>query len=156
TAVKMYRPASFATVARSACVAVSTSCTSAPGTTAPVGSFTTPSTVPVLAVCANAAPLSVRARSRNADVFIGALRIGTDSTSTPAALGSSGDTMPPMRIPLLAVLVLVTRALFPASGTVRVEVRERGTGRAIPARLYLNDENGKPFAPPGAIVYEKR
>jgi TolB protein len=61
-----------------------------------------------------------------------------------------------MRIPILAALVLLTRALVPANGTVRVEVRERKTGHPIPARLYLTDQNGNFHAPPGAIVYDKR
>jgi hypothetical protein len=39
--------------------------------------------------------------------------------------------------------------------TLRVEVRDQDTERLVPARLYLADEKGKRWAPPGMITYDK-
>jgi hypothetical protein len=43
-----------------------------------------------------------------------------------------------------------------ALSTLQVEVRDQDTGRLVPARLYLTDEKGKRWAPPGMITYDKR
>ena len=45
------------------------------------------------------------------------------------------------------------RAASPAK--LRVEVRDRGSGKVIPARFYLTDAAGKHWAPTGAITYDK-
>ena len=52
-------------------------------------------------------------------------------------------------------LLVATLALLPQTSTLRVRVRERATGRATPARIYLTDAAGKLHAPPGAIVYDR-
>src|SRR6266571_645639 len=54
TLVNVYRPVSFVIVFRGVLVATSSRVTSAPGTTAPCGSVTCPTTVPVEVDCAQA------------------------------------------------------------------------------------------------------
>src|SRR5215204_583871 len=39
--------------------------------------------------------------------------------------------------------------------TLRVEVRDQDTRLLVPARLYLTDEEGKRWVPPGMITYDK-
>ncbi|PYV10569.1 MAG: hypothetical protein DMG07_20910 [Acidobacteria bacterium] len=53
------------------------------------------------------------------------------------------------------LLLVATLTLLPQTSTLRVRVRERATGRATPARIYLTDAAGKLHAPPGAIVYDR-
>ncbi len=57
---------------------------------------------------------------------------------------------------ILGVLPAVRATAQAASGRLEVEIRERGSGAVVPARVYLTDREGKLCAPPGAIAYRRR
>src|SRR5688500_11091331 len=63
-----------------------------------------------------------------------------------------------VNLPLLAASVLWGAWLSSAAqhvGRVRIETRDRATGRPVAARLYLTDRSGAPRTPSGVIRYDK-